>query len=361
MSMLVVNGIKSMRETIKRVETDVAFRWFLNLPFSKPTPHYSTFSQNYIRRFQGTSVFEDIFNTIVHQAISHHLISGTALFTDSTHIKANANKNKFRNAVIEVVQERKRDLENEINAEREAIGKKPFHYTDKTISKTIKESTTDKESGYYHRDNKEKGFMYLDHRSVDGKHNFIVDCFITPGNVHDSVPYVSRLTHIIETFHFNVNCVALDSEYYKKDILKFLEEKKIFSVIGYRRFHRHPDHKFFRYDSSRDCFMDTRTGEIYIYRNIDRQGYKQYRISDNSNKRILRRAIDADVYDRCRERRLSTFGKALYKRRKETIERSFADSKQNHGYRNFSHFRNRILFMCKLYVPYTVPSTSLVA
>ncbi|QMI86434.1 ISL3 family transposase [Carnobacteriaceae bacterium zg-84] len=32
-----------------------------------------------------------------------------------------------------------------------------------------------------------------------------------------------------------------------------------------------------------------------------------------------------------------------------------------YGYRNFSHFRNRILFMCKLYVPYTVPSTSLVA
>ncbi|QMI85955.1 IS1182 family transposase [Carnobacteriaceae bacterium zg-84] len=333
-----IYGIKSMRETIKRVETDVAFRWFLNLPFSKPTPHYSTFSQNYIRRFQGTSVFEDIFNTIVHQAISHHLISGTALFTDSTHIKANANKNKFRNAVIEVVQERKRDLENEINAEREAIGKKPFSYTDKIISKNIKESTTDKESGYYHRDNKEKGFMYLDHRSVDGKHNFIVDCFITPGNVHDSVPYVSRLTHIIETFHFNVNCVALDSGYYKKDILKFLEEQKIFSVIGYRRFHRNPDHKFFRYDSSRDCFTDTRTGEIYTYRNIDRQGYKQYRISDNSNKRILRRAIDADVYDRCRERRLSTFGKALYKRRKETIERSFADSKQNHGYR-FAQYR----------------------
>ncbi|NEW63476.1 hypothetical protein GMA11_08830, partial [Granulicatella sp. zg-ZJ] len=116
----------------------------------------------------------------------------------------------------------------------------------------------------------------------------------------------------------------------------------------YRRFHRNPDHKFFRYDSSRDCFTDTRTGEIYTYRNIDRQGYKQYRISDNSNKRILRRAIDADVYDRCRERRLSTFGKALYKRRKETIERSFADSKQNHGYRFAQYSSLFIIFKCKI-------------
>ena len=42
-------GIKSMRETIKRIETDAAFRWFLGIPFSKQVPHYSAFSQNYIR------------------------------------------------------------------------------------------------------------------------------------------------------------------------------------------------------------------------------------------------------------------------------------------------------------------------
>ena len=34
-----------------------------------------------------------------------------------------------------------------------------------------------------------------------------------------------------------------------------------------------------------------------------------------------------------RERRISERGKQLYKQRKEKIERSFADSKQNHGYR----------------------------
>ncbi len=34
-----------------------------------------------------------------------------------------------------------------------------------------------------------------------------------------------------------------------------------------------------------------------------------------------------------RERRLSDRGKTLYKQRKEHVERSFADSKNNHGYR----------------------------
>ena len=108
-------GIKSMRETIKRIETDAAFRWFLGIPFSKPVPHYSTFSQNYIRRFQGTDVFEQIFINIVNQAIDKKLVGGTEFFTDSTHIKANANKRKFNIEVTTKVKERKLDLEKEIN------------------------------------------------------------------------------------------------------------------------------------------------------------------------------------------------------------------------------------------------------
>ena len=36
--------------------------------------------------------------------------------------------------------------------------KKPFEFKDETETKHIKVSKTDQESGYYHRDNKEKGF-----------------------------------------------------------------------------------------------------------------------------------------------------------------------------------------------------------
>ena len=77
--------------------------------------------------------------------------------------------------------------------------------------------------------------------------------------------------------------------------------------------------------------MDKRTGEIFRYRNIDRTGYKQYKSDDKNEKKIIRRHINADYYDEARLRRISKEGKLLYKRRKETVERSFADSKQNHG------------------------------
>jgi hypothetical protein len=49
--------------------------------------------------------------------------------------------------------------------------------------------------------------------------------------------------------------------------------------------------------------------------------------------RVIRRHIKEELNENARERRLSERGKELYKLRKERIERSFADSKQNHGYR----------------------------
>ena len=57
----------------------------------------------------------------------------------------------------------------------------------------IKQSTTDPESGFMHRDGKPKGFFYLDRRTVDSKCNIITDVHVTPGNVNDAQPYVERL------------------------------------------------------------------------------------------------------------------------------------------------------------------------
>ncbi|GAA4530164.1 hypothetical protein GCM10023174_20230 [Chelativorans composti] len=60
----------------------------------------STLSQNRRRRFNGTTVAQDIFDAIVEQAIAHGLVDGTVLYTDSTHLKANANKGKYDLAMI---------------------------------------------------------------------------------------------------------------------------------------------------------------------------------------------------------------------------------------------------------------------
>ncbi|MGP1513319.1 MAG: hypothetical protein ACTTI7_03365 [Gemella haemolysans] len=98
-------------------------------------------------------------------------------------------------------------------------------------------------------------------------------------------------------------------------------------MIGYRRFSKSKDKKYFKYKPEKDIFVDKRTGEIFRYRNIDRNGYKQYKSDDKKEKKIIRRHINANYYDKARTRGLSKEGKILYKRKKETVERSFADSK----------------------------------
>lgn len=68
--------------------------------------------------------------------------------------------------------------------------------------KEVRVSTTDPDSGYMIRDGKPEGFFYLDHRTVDLKYNMITDVHVPPCNVHDSVPYLSRLDHQREQFGF---------------------------------------------------------------------------------------------------------------------------------------------------------------
>ena len=330
-----LDGIKSMRKTCEKIKVDAEYRWFLGIPFGQDTPHFSTFSKNYERRFKDSDVFENIFVNIVNQAIKYNLIDGTTFYTDSTHKKANANKNKFEDELIEVIKERREWLEEEINEERIKQGRKPFEYKEETEQKHIKVSTTDKESGYYHRDNKEKGFMYLDHRTVDDKCNIIVDCYITKGNVHDSNPFINRAEYIKEKFGFNIKKYAVDSGYLTLDIKKYFIDNNIFGVFGYRRYGTPESRKEktkYQYIKEEDIYYEKETGEVLEYKGlIDKKGYKKY---ENVNKtKVVRRHIHEEWNEIFRLNKLSEEGKELYKRRKEHVERSFADSKQNHGYR----------------------------
>ena len=58
-------------------------------------PDASTLSQNRRRGFAESTIYQDIFAQIVELAVNKGLASGTVLYSDSTHLKANANKNQF--------------------------------------------------------------------------------------------------------------------------------------------------------------------------------------------------------------------------------------------------------------------------
>lgn len=67
-------GIRSMRQTIKEIEVNVAYRWFLGYGFTEAIPHFSTFGKNYVRRFADNELFPTIFQTILKHLIEEGLV-----------------------------------------------------------------------------------------------------------------------------------------------------------------------------------------------------------------------------------------------------------------------------------------------
>lgn len=369
-------GIRSERRLVEEVKVNVAYRWFLGYDLTEKIPDASVIWQNRLRRYNGTEIPQQIFDNIVRQAMSHGLVGGKVLYSDSTHLKANANKNKYIEKEVEKeAREYIRDLNAAINEDRAMHGKKPLkfdgdeqkeldeedkenYYDDDSGSgsgttaemKKIKASTTDPESGYMHRDGKPVGFFYLDHRTVDSKANIITDVYVTPGNVNDVKPYLDRLKAQIEKFKFKVEKVGLDAGYNVSHICKYLHDMGIQAAMGKRRGvqqkGKYAKYKF-RYIKDWDVYICPERNYLE-YVTTDRNGYREYRckndrciscphreecLAEKQKTKSLRRHVWEDFKDEAYIFTHTEQGKQIYARRKETVERSFADSKELHGLR----------------------------
>jgi transposase len=346
-------GVRSERQLMRDVEVNVAYRWFLGLRLRDKVPDASTLSQNRRRRFAESTIYQDIFDEIVTLAVKKGLASGAVLYTDSTHLKASANKNRYDLAEVRVKpQEYLAALDEAVTEDRAAHGKSPLKAKSEPEPeiKEIKVSRTDKDSGYMVREGKPKGFFYLDHRTVDGRHAIVTDTYATPANVHDAVPYLGRLDRQRERFGFTIRAAGVDAGYATAAVMKGMEERNIYGVIGYRRpthregyFHK----REFRYDPQIDVYICP-NGQLLSYRTTNREGYRQYHSDPRqcsvcpvrgkcTESRNHVKVVTRHVWEQSRERidkhRLEWVGKRIYKRRKETVERSFADAKQLHGHR----------------------------
>lgn len=120
-------GVRSERQLVREIEANVACRRFPGLRLTDPVPDASTLSQNRRRRFVGTGIEQRIFDAIALQAIKHKLIGGRVLYTDSTHLKTSANKNKFElHKAEQTPADYLAELDAAVDAEHAAHGQRPM-------------------------------------------------------------------------------------------------------------------------------------------------------------------------------------------------------------------------------------------
>jgi transposase len=87
-------GITSERKLVMELQCNMALRWFVGLNLDQDAWEASTFSQNRRRRFDRSSVLEQLFDDTIQAAIAAGLVS-RHVSADGTLVRANASYKSF--------------------------------------------------------------------------------------------------------------------------------------------------------------------------------------------------------------------------------------------------------------------------
>ncbi|MDD4194518.1 MAG: IS1182 family transposase [Acholeplasmataceae bacterium] len=342
-------NIRSMRRTIEEIEVNVAYRWFLGFDFNDDIPHFSTFGKNYMRRFEGTTVFEEIFNTILYQAMKLKLVKMDNIFVDSTHIKAYANKRHVNDILINDSTHRYvKQLQEEINELRVEEGKPEVNFDE---PKKVTKSLTDPDCGMFHKGEKERQLAYSN-QVISDENGWVLASEVFPGNLHDGQTALDTVIDYIE-MHDEVEVAVMDSGYDNPVLLHEIYKRDVLPVIPYKR----PIGKAgqdgvggemyltkfrFNYIDMHDYYVCP-NDMILSYRGTNKLGYREYKTSvkdclncpikahcTKQKTKVLMRHQYEYVRPLSREARLSDVGRELYPKRKTSIERVFGIAKMNH-------------------------------
>ena len=384
----VMFGLRSMRQTTAEVAVNVAYRWFLGLEFQDPTPHFSTFSKNYTRRFKDTDLFEQIFQRILAECIEAELVDPSVVFVDSTHVKARANSKKYADEIAE--EEAKwyaEELWEEIQQDRLNHGKKPLKEQDtseekdeeddddnddndellpqkesskgkinKNTSKKkakrqkkekhIKKSTSDPESGWFRKGEHKHVFAYSVETACD-RNGIILGYSVHPGNENDGKTFPALFEKIK---HLPIEILVGDSAYKTPAIAHLLSTNEIQLLSTYTRPVGKegflPKYEYV-YDEYYDCYICP-NNHVLTYHTTNRDGRREYRsdprvcancpylaqcTESKECKKTVQRHIWEGYVEQVDDLRYNSEMKDLYGLRKETVERDFAIAKELHGFR----------------------------
>lgn len=402
-----IDGIHSLRKTCERCKTDVAYRWFLRINFDEKIPDHSTYSQNLKRKFLETSLFKKIFTHIIAEAYKAGFIDPENVFGDSTHVKANANKKKHIDKVVQITENiYYEDLKKDINKDRVDHGKKEIEFKDdnhdkpnghntapsddklikessedelvdsfedeqgNTVSevkfdsetgeiiendkkykyKHIKESTVDPDAGFYHKGEHEKQFAYSASALCD-KNGFILETYVTSGNIHDSISFAGLFNNYNKNFLFNkTNLFCFDNGYTSPAVAKRVIDSGKEILTPYKRpmtkdgFFKKSEYVYDEYLNGYIC----PNNQVLKYSTTNKDGYREFKSNGSicancpyidkctkskNHVKVITEHVWNDYLIEAEELRYTKGSKDIYAKRKETIERCFGDGKENFGLR----------------------------
>ena len=289
-------GLPSLRRTAEEVSANNCYRWFLGYPLQEETPHFSTVSYNFRHRFTD----------------------------DDNDPPASPRKHKDNTSKKKLARRKKQGF------------------------RTVTKSVTDPDCGLFVKGEHKRQFAYEAHTACD-KNGFVLETVVTPGNVHDSVAFDEVYDKVTENFP-QVEAVVADAAYKTPHICKkVFGDGRVLSTAYKRPQTMKNGHEWWKYvyDEFYNCVICPEYQPLK-YSTTNRDGYREYKSDPNicaacpTRERCthsrdciktVQRHIWKDYEELADDARYTPVYAQLYKCRKETIERVFADAKEKHAMR----------------------------
>ena len=289
-------GLTSLRRTAEEVSANICYRWFLGYTLQEETPHFSTVSYNFRHRFTD----------------------------DDNDPPASPRKHKDNTSKKKLARRKKQGF------------------------RTVTKSVTDPDCGLFVKGGHKRQFAYEAHTACD-KNGFVLETVVTPGNVHDSVAFDEVYDKVTENFP-QVEAVVADAAYKTPHICKkVFGDGRVLSTAYKRPQTMKNGHEWWKYvyDEFYNCVTCPEYQPLK-YSTTNRDGYREYKSDPNicaacpTRERCthsrdciktVQRHIWKDYEELADDARYTPVYAQLYKCRKETIERVFADAKEKHAMR----------------------------
>nr|MBO1343076.1 transposase [Enterococcus sp. 665A] len=191
----------------------------------------------------------------------------------------------------------------------------------------------------------EKQFTYSSHTTCD-EHGFVLDVVVTPGNIHDSQAAVQLVKKVKQGFP-EMKQVVADAAYKTPMLTRFFHGymyDQFYPILDQKEF---LPLKLYIYDEYYDCYLCPGNQEL-TFSATNCKGYCEYKSNpkkcimcpllnkctqSENHQKVINRHVWAAYVEESEHLRHAELNRNLYPRRKETVERVFADTKEKHGMR----------------------------
>ena len=366
----------SLRRTYENLKYNNLYRWFIGYNLNEDVPDHSTYSQNYKRKFckLEKDLLQTVFDKVIELLVDWNCLDMTAVYIDSTHTKAYANKKKNHKEKVKIEAKRyQKELDLEIalkGLHEETLSEEEYFEEVERISKCNEEvdteevvgekevivSDVDKDAGMLYKSDKEKMFGYNTSVICD-ENNYILTVDTNGSNVHDSISFYQSFDNLVNHFDItNINYFVGDAAYLTPHICKTIIDLEMIPSMPYTRkgYRKGYFKKYeFVYDEYNDIYICPNEKDLIPTGSIDKNGYIAYKANSkdclncplkgqctkSKNKQILRHVWEG-YKEMANEYRHYIDVQEKYKQRPQHIERVFADGKMKYGLRN-TYFRTK--------------------